>query len=49
MVETKIIEPQEGYQLMSLSSHADIIIGGGAAGVGKNVYVAIRAIKTHRR
>ncbi len=30
-----IIEPQKGYQMMALSSPADIVIGGGAAGVGK--------------
>lgn len=31
----KIIEPQKGYQSKCLSSPADIVIGGGAAGVGK--------------
>jgi len=29
------IRPQEGYQHMALSSPADIVIGGGSAGVGK--------------
>jgi Terminase large subunit, T4likevirus-type, N-terminal len=33
--EPKIIKPQEGYQLQALSSSADIVIGGGAAGAGK--------------
>jgi len=33
--ETKIIQPQDGYQMQALSSSADIVIGGGAAGVGK--------------
>lgn len=31
----KIIKPQEGFQEDFLSSEADIVIGGGAAGVGK--------------
>lgn len=31
----EIIQPQPGYQMMALSSPADIVIGGGAAGVGK--------------
>lgn len=35
MAETKIIKPQSGYQLKALSSPADIVIGGAAAGVGK--------------
>lgn len=34
-VQVKEIGPQPGYQLMALSSSADIVIGGGAAGVGK--------------
>lgn len=33
--DVKIIAPQPGYQLKALSSPADILIGGGAAGVGK--------------
>jgi hypothetical protein len=33
--ETNIIKPQEGYQEQALSSAADIVIGGGAAGAGK--------------
>jgi len=36
MADKKIIlEPQKGYQEMMLSSPADIVIGGAAAGVGK--------------
>lgn len=27
-----VIQPQEGYQFNTLSSSADIVIGGGAAG-----------------
>jgi len=35
--EPDIIRPQEGYQEQALSSSADIVIGGGAAGVGKTI------------
>lgn len=35
MAEINTIEPQEGYQMKALSSPADIVIGGGAAGAGK--------------
>lgn len=35
MEEIKRIEPQPGYQAKALSSDADIVIGGGAAGSGK--------------
>lgn len=35
MAETRIIKPQPGYQMKALSSPADIVIGGAAAGVGK--------------
>ncbi len=35
MEEAKVIRPQEGYQMLALSSPADILIGGGAAGAGK--------------
>jgi len=34
-VAVKFIRPQEGYQMLSLSSPADIVIGGGSAGSGK--------------
>lgn len=33
--QQQIIQPQEGYQHQALSSAADIVIGGGAAGAGK--------------
>lgn len=35
MAETRIVKPQPGYQEKALSSAADIVIGGAAAGVGK--------------
>lgn len=35
MAEAKQIRPQKNYQEKALSSSADIVIGGGAAGVGK--------------
>lgn len=35
MAEIEKIRPQEGYQMKALSSSADIVIGGGAAGAGK--------------
>jgi hypothetical protein len=35
MAETRTIQPQPGYQTKALSSSADIVIGGAAAGVGK--------------
>ncbi len=34
-VARNVIRPQEGYQMKALSSSADIVIGGGAAGAGK--------------
>lgn len=41
----KIIKPQEGYQMLALSSEADILIGGGAAGVGKTFTLLIEALR----
>lgn len=35
MAKVNVIRPQEGYQMTALSSSADILIGGGAAGSGK--------------
>ena len=35
MAEARIVGPQPGYQTLALSSSADIVIGGGAAGAGK--------------
>jgi hypothetical protein len=47
MAETKIkiVRPQEGYQMMALQSKADIVIGGGAAGVGKTFALLIEALR----
>lgn len=42
---TTIIRPQEGYQMMSLSSGADIVIGGGAAGVGKTYTLLLEVLR----
>ncbi|WP_428067381.1 terminase large subunit domain-containing protein [Chryseobacterium gambrini] len=41
----KIIRPQEGYQMKALSSSADILIGGGAAGVGKTFSLLMEPIR----
>ena len=35
MQENNVIKPQDGFQVAFLSSQADIVIGGGAAGAGK--------------
>lgn len=40
-----IIRPQEGYQMQTLSSSADIVIGGGAAGVGKTFGLLIEPVR----
>lgn len=45
MVETKIIRPQKGYQEKVLSSSADIIISGAAAGVGKTFGLLIDPLR----
>lgn len=47
MAETivKKIRPQEGYQMMALSSPADIVIGGGAAGVGKTFTLLLEPLR----
>jgi hypothetical protein len=47
MEEAKInkIRPQKGYQTMFLSSSADIVIGGGAAGVGKTFALLLEALR----
>lgn len=44
-VETQVIEPQEGYQVNFLSSSADIVIGGGAAGVGKTYSLLLEPLR----
>jgi len=41
----KEISPQEGYQMIALSSPADILIGGGAAGVGKTFSLLLESIR----
>lgn len=41
----KKIRPQEGYQMNVLSSSADIVIGGGAAGVGKTFALLLEFIR----
>jgi hypothetical protein len=45
MAELKIIEPQKGYQLKALSSKADIVIGGGAAGTGKTYTLLLEYLR----
>lgn len=39
------IVPQEGYQMETLSSSADIVIGGGAAGVGKTFSLLLEPLR----
>jgi len=39
------IKPQEGYQMKALSSCADIVVGGGAAGVGKTFSLLLEPIR----
>lgn len=41
----KIIVPQPGYQMMTLASSADIVIGGGAAGVGKTFTLLLEPLR----
>lgn len=41
----KIIVPQPGYQIMTLASPADIVIGGGAAGVGKTFTLLLEPLR----
>lgn len=45
MTEINEIIPQEGYQMRALSSSADIVIGGGAAGVGKTFTLLLEALR----
>lgn len=44
-MQTEIIRPQEGYQMEALSSSADILVGGGAAGVGKTFSLLLEPIR----
>lgn len=41
----KTIKPQKGFQEQFLSSPADIVIGGGAAGVGKSYALLLEAMR----
>lgn len=43
--QIQIIKPQPGYQEKALSSSADILIGGGAAGVGKTFSLLLEPIR----
>lgn len=45
MAEVRTIRPQEGYQMAALSSSADIVIGGGAAGVGKSFSLLLEPLR----
>lgn len=45
MEETQVIRPQEWYQEMFLSSPADIVIGWGAAGVGKTFSLLLECLR----
>lgn len=45
MSNVKIVKPQEGYQMLSLSSAADIVIGGGAAGTGKTWVMLLECLR----
>ena len=44
-MQVNYIIPQEGYQQKALSSSADILIGGGAAGVGKTFTLLIEPLR----
>lgn len=45
MSTAEIIRPQEGYQMKALSSPADIVVGGGAAGVGKTFSLLLEPLR----
>lgn len=45
MAGMNVIKPQKGYQVNALSSPADILIGGGAAGVGKTFTMLLEPLK----
>lgn len=45
MIYTEIIKPQQGYQTLALSSPADIVIGGGAAGAGKTFSLLLEPLR----
>jgi len=43
--DNNVISPQAGYQMDALSSSADIVIGGGAAGVGKTFTLLLETLR----
>ena len=45
MTKVNVIKPQEGYQEKALSSSADIVIGGGAAGAGKTFTLLLEPLR----
>lgn len=45
MAEIKYIQPQHGYQQIALASPADILIGGGSAGVGKTFSLLLEPLR----
>ncbi|WNI34687.1 terminase large subunit domain-containing protein [Chryseobacterium sp. SG20098] len=45
MSNINVIKPQEGYQMKALSSSADIVIGGGAAGAGKTFSLLLEPLR----
>jgi len=49
MAEIKTVRPQDGYQMMALSSSADIVIGGGAAGAGKTFCLLLDPLRDIKR
>lgn len=48
-VKQQIIKPQPGYQTKALSSSADIVIGGAAAGVGKTYTLLLDPLRDIHR
>lgn len=45
MRKQELIEPQIGYQQQALKSQADIVIGGGASGVGKTFTLLMESLR----
>lgn len=45
MKEVRTIQPQKGFQLDFLASKADIVIGGGGAGLGKSYALLIEVVR----
>lgn len=44
-IQVNKVRPQDGYQMKFLSSAADIVIGGGAAGVGKTYSLLLETLR----